>query len=80
MGSSFSFTAVSEEADHAENALEKALNEVIRIEKLISSWDESSETSAVNQNAGIAPVKVSQELFELVQRSKKISELSNGYF
>ncbi len=80
MGSAFSFTAVHESSDEAWHAIYAGIEEVSRIEALISSWSTTSETHAVNMNAGIAPVKVSKELFDLIQRSKKISELSNGYF
>ena len=47
---------------------------------MISSWDPNSETSLVNSNAGIQPVKVSLELFKLVERAKKISEITDGAF
>lgn len=80
MGSAFSFTAVHESPQGAWDAIVAGIEEVERIEALISSWSESSETSAINRNAGIEPVKVSQELFDLIQRSKSISSLSNGYF
>lgn len=80
MGSAFTFTAVHDTWEGAQLAIDKGIEEVIRIESIISSWSPSSETSEVNRNAGIRPVKVSKELFDLVYRSKKISELSNGYF
>jgi thiamine biosynthesis lipoprotein len=32
------------------------------------------------RNAGIKPIKVPQEVFDLVQRSIKISELTSGAF
>ncbi len=80
MGSSFTFTAVANDRKSAEASIELAINEVIRIEKLISSWDPNSETSQINKNAGITPVKVSDETVELISRCIKISELTNGYF
>lgn len=80
MGSSFTFTAVSENDALASASINAGLNEVVRLENLISSWRETSETSLINRNAGIKPVHVSFELYELIRRSKKISELSNGYF
>ncbi|MCJ8291380.1 MAG: FAD:protein FMN transferase [Crocinitomicaceae bacterium] len=80
MGSSFTFTAVASDKFIANNSLQAGLSEVQRIEAIISSWQPDSETSSINKNAGIRPVKVSEELFELIRRSKKISELSNGYF
>lgn len=33
-----------------------------------------------NQNAGKSPVKVDQEVFELIERAIKISKLTNGAF
>jgi thiamine biosynthesis lipoprotein len=80
MGVSFSFAAVHEDRVVAEKALRNGIDEVIRIERLISSWDPRSQTSAINAQAGINPVKVDAELIALIERSKKISQLSNGYF
>jgi thiamine biosynthesis lipoprotein len=80
MGSAFAFTAVHTSEKQAQVAIDKGIAEVKRIEALISSWSSTSETTLINKNAGIRPVKVSQELFDLIFRSKKISEISNGYF
>ena len=80
MGTVFQITALNEDKNIAQLAVEKAYEEVIRIEKLISSWDENSETAEINRNAGIQPVKVSSELFNLIDRSKKVSKLTNGVF
>ena len=80
MGVSFNFTAVHEDNTVAENAVSAGIKEVVRIEALISSWDINSQTSQINQQAGIAPVKVDEELFFLIKRAKKVSELTNGLF
>lgn len=80
MGSSFSFTAIHNNKNLEVTAINKAIEEVIRIETLISSWKTNSQTSLINRNAGIEPIKVSTELISLIRRSKKISKLSNGYF
>lgn len=80
MGSAFDITVVSENNVSANEAIDLAVAEISRIEKLISSWDLNSETSAINKNAGIAPVKVSEELYQLIERSIKISELTDGAF
>ncbi|MEZ5008515.1 MAG: FAD:protein FMN transferase [Chitinophagales bacterium] len=80
MGTVFQITALGENEDIAKDAVKSAYEEVERIEKLISSWDENSETSLINRNAGIRPVKVSEELFNLIDRSKKVSKLTNGVF
>jgi len=80
MGSAFRFTAKHTTLKTAETAVNNAIIEVIRIEKLISSWDKNSETSNINRMAGIQPVQVSFELFSLINRAIKISEISNGYY
>ena len=80
MGSRFEITAVSADESKAREAIQKGISEIKRIEKLISSWDENSQTSAIRKSAGIRPVKVDQELFNLIRRSKKISDLTHGAF
>ena len=78
--SRFEFIAVANDSVNAKAGIEAGINEVRRIEKLISSWDTQSQTSMINARAGIAPVKVDMELFNLVKRSKKVSKLTQGAF
>lgn len=80
MGSRFDITIVSESEEVAFINIQEAVAEINRIERMISSWDKNSETSLINKNAGIKPVKVSKELFELIERSIKISEITDGAF
>jgi len=80
MGSRFEITAVSEDEERALKSIEAAIVEIKRIEALISSWDPDSETSEINRMAGIRPVPVSQELFALIYRSYKVSQLTDGAF
>lgn len=80
MGSRFEITAVSADDPLAWQSIEAAIAEIDRIEKLISSWDPHSQTSKINLFAGIRPVTVDQELFELIRRSQKISRLTGGAF
>ena len=80
MGCGFEFTAIHEDPALARQAIEAGIAEVSRIERLISSWDEHSQTSAINRNAGIQPVQVDDELFQLIRRSLKVSGITNGAF
>ena len=80
MGSGFQVTVVVKDSAEANRVINLAVDEITRIEKLISSWNPNSETSEINSNAGIKPVKVSQELFSLIERSKNISGLTDGAF
>jgi len=80
MGSRFEIIAVSTDSILANKSINAAIYEIQRIEKLISSWDENSQTSSINRNAGIKPVVVDKELFDLISRSKKVSKLTEGIF
>jgi len=80
MGCNFNITVVAKDSNTANQYIDKAIKEMSRIEQRISSWDPHSETSKINNNAGIKPVKVSQELFSLIQRSLSLSKLTDGAF
>ena len=51
-----------------------------QFEKLISKNIETSEVSLINQNAGIAPVKVSDNIFELIKMGIEYGDISDGGF
>jgi thiamine biosynthesis lipoprotein len=80
MGNRFEITVEANHIPDASSHIEIAVNEIRRIEKLLTTFDESSQTNLVNRNAGIQPVKVDTEMFDLICRSKKISELTQGAF
>lgn len=80
MGTAFQISVISDNEATANEGIDSAIHEIKRIENLISEWKESSETSAIIRNAGITPVKVSPELFGLISRCIKISELTEGAF
>ncbi|MDA3890540.1 MAG: FAD:protein FMN transferase [Salinivirgaceae bacterium] len=80
MGSRFDVTVIAKDSVQANQFIKQAVNEILRIEKLISSWDENSQTSEINRNAGVKPVKVDKELFELIERAMGISILTDGAF
>lgn len=80
MGSGFEITIVAKNQKEATYYIEMAVEEISRIEQLISSWDPNSQTSQINHNAGKAAVVVDSELFELIQRSLSISKITQGAF
>ena len=80
MGSRFDITVVAKDPVEANKYIDLAINEITRIEQLISSWDSKSQTSEINRSAGIKPVKVDSELFDLIQRGIGISKLTDGAF
>lgn len=80
MGSRFDITVVANDSIQANKYIDTAVAEISRIEKLISSWDDNSQTSKINRNAGIKPVKVDKELFDLIERAIGLSKLTDGAF
>ncbi len=80
MGVDFEFSVVADNKSQANDFIHKAIAETTRIENLISSWKQTSQTSEINRNAGVKPVKVAKELLQLIKRSKRISELTDGLY
>ncbi|MFK5958059.1 MAG: FAD:protein FMN transferase [Lutibacter sp.] len=80
MGSRFDISVVAIDSLEATKYIKIAISEILRIEKMISSWDKNSQTSNIIKNAGIRPVKVDKELFNLVERAIALSTLTDGAF
>ncbi|HYV94400.1 MAG TPA: FAD:protein FMN transferase [Chitinophagales bacterium] len=80
MGNRFEITVVCDDAQWAANRIDEAVEEISRIEKLLTTFSDNSQTSFINENAGIKAVHVDKEVFDLIQRSLKISDLTQGAF
>jgi thiamine biosynthesis lipoprotein len=80
MGNRFEISVVGDDAVAADAHIDSAVAEISRIEKLLTTFNDDSQTNQVNQNAGIQPVKVDREVFDLVARSLRISGLTQGAF
>lgn len=80
MGSRFEIIAVAYDSLTAMQAINRGFDEISRLEQLISSWLPQSQTSKINDMAGQAPVNISEELYDLIYRSLKVSILTEGAF
>lgn len=80
MGSRFKITLVDIDSISVEKNINKAIDEMVRIEHLISDWKPTSQVSRINQNAGIQPVKVDQEVIDLTKRALYFSKITEGAF
>lgn len=80
MGNRFEITVVATEEAWAREKINRAIGEIRRIEKLLTTFAEGSQTNQVNTQAGINAVKVDREVFELIKRSLKISAVTDGAF
>ncbi|WP_046242378.1 FAD:protein FMN transferase [Hymenobacter terrenus] len=80
MGSDFELIAVDEHAERGQKHLQAAIAEIRRIEALLTEFSETSQTAHINREAGIRPVAVDAELFELIERCLLLSQISQGAF
>jgi FAD:protein FMN transferase len=80
MGNRFEISVWAEDIQWGNACIEEAIGEIRRIEKLLTTFDEGSQTNLINRNAGIHPVKVEKEIFDLIERSIRISGLTQGAF
>ncbi len=80
MGNHFEISVVANDESWANEMIDIGIQEIQRIEKLLTTFDNNSETNLINQSAGIAPVAVCQETFDLIKRSIRISDVTQGAF
>ena len=80
MGNMFEITVVDDRDSVAFEHIETAVLEIQRIENLLTTYNDNSQTNLINRNAGIKPVKVDAEVFQLIERSQRISDITDGYF
>lgn len=80
MGNRFEISVVGSDPIWADNCIDAAVAEITRVEKLLSVLSDDSQINEINRNAGVKPVKVNAEIFRLIERSLKISELTHGTF
>ena len=80
MGNRFELSAIHEDPVFAEQQVDRGITEIHRIEKLLTTFSNDSQTNLVNTNAGLAPVRVDKEMYDLIERSIRISQLTQGAF
>ncbi|SIP86282.1 thiamine biosynthesis lipoprotein [Chryseobacterium sp. RU37D] len=80
MGNAFEITVICNDEKAANKHIDTAIREIQRIENLLTTFNEESQTNLINKNAGIMPVKVDWEIFDLIERSLRISKITDGYF
>lgn len=80
MGNRFEFTVIAANEQEGNVAINAAIAEVQRIENLLTTFSDLSQTSLINANAGLSPVKVEEEVINLIERSIRVSEITDGAF
>lgn len=80
MGNRFEFTVIADNKAFGDLAIDQAIAEVKRIEDLLSTFKENSQTNQINDQAGVNPVKIDKEVMLLISRANKISAITDGAF
>src|SRR5688572_18864193 len=80
MGTRCSVELWSDDKAAGEAAMTSVFDDMKRIDRLMSTWKEDTEVSRVNREGSKHPVKISPELFRLLQVSVEYSELTQGAF
>lgn len=80
MGNRFEISVIHEKENFATESIDLAIIEIQRIEKLLTTFSTESVTYQINENAGIIPVVVPKEVFDLIFRCQMISKMTQGAF
>lgn len=80
MGATFVVVVYGEREEALRAAVNLASEEVLRLDRLLSNYLETSELSLVNREAGRRAVAVSGELFQLLEACSRYSQESDGAF
>lgn len=80
MGNRFEISVVGDNENWGYHKIDLAITEIQRIEKLLTTFSTESITFEINKNAGIKPIKVPKEVFDLIFRCQMISKMTQGAF
>ncbi|MHC4203612.1 MAG: FAD:protein FMN transferase [Planctomycetota bacterium] len=80
MGTFAHVVAVAQDSDTAEKSIRAALDEIRKIDELMSDYKTDSEISRINREAFEKSVQVSESTYEVLKRSVEFSEMTGGAF
>jgi len=80
MGTTFIAVAYGEDETELQQAMAAAFEEALRLDRMLSNYRPESEWSRVNRQAAAGPVKVSDELFSLLDYCAQVHRASEGTF
>ncbi len=80
MGTSVSLYFWTDDETEAAKGFEAVMAEMKRIDRMMTTWLPDSEVSQINANAGIKPIKVSDETFAVITRAQDVSRRTRGIF
>jgi thiamine biosynthesis lipoprotein len=80
MGTVFEIAAYQRSSEQASVAIEKAFQEIVRLDDLMSNYKPKSALSHLNQSAHFHSERVPPDLYNVIQQAVQFSKLSDGKF
>ena len=80
MGTWFGVRLVGDDPEHLAAVADAVLDEVERVERLLSRFDRRSEVARINREAGSRAVLVDREVLDVLLTCKTAWERTEGYF
>src|SRR5215470_8819217 len=80
MGTVYEIVAYDRSVARASEAIDKALDEVIRLDNVMSNFKPESELSRMNRDAHFRSIRISADLYKVIEQSLRYSRLSKGEF
>lgn len=80
MACTYTIVVYGDAAQPLKRIVSAALDEVDRIDRLMSHYRQDSPLSRINRESAIAPVKVEPELFDFIKECLRFSRESDGAF
>ncbi|WP_416306184.1 FAD:protein FMN transferase [Neptunicella sp. SCSIO 80796] len=80
MGTNIQVEIWADSAELGKQAVQSVMDEMRRIDELMSPYKASSELSLINRQAGLHPIKISAEMFEVIETAQNVSDRTDGAF
>jgi len=80
MGTVFEIVAYSDSAGRSASAIDQALDEVVRLDNVMSNFKPESDLSRMNREAHFHAVRIPADLYKVIEASLVYSRLSEGEY
>ena len=80
MGTVFEVVAYGDSAERTSRAIDQALDEVVRLDNVMSNFKPQSDLSRMNREAHFHALRIPADLYQVIETSLAYSRLSEGEF
>ena len=80
MGTVFEIAAYGESSERVSSAIDRAFQEIVRMDDLMSNYKPESGLSQLNRSAHFHSETIPPDLYRVIERGVQLSRLSDGKF